>query len=64
MCDMCVETHQGTHHPLEHYRHSSHLTQVLEHDSAMKDGQHVKNAQSQGANVQATPASFSLGTKW
>lgn len=64
MCDMCVKTHQGTSSPYGKLPGTSASDPAFEHDSAMKDGQHAKNAKSPGANVLATPASFNLETRW
>lgn len=64
MCDMCVEARQGTSSPCGKLPTFFPSNLVFEHDSVMKGGQHVKNAKSQDVNAQATPASFSLETKW
>lgn len=64
MCDMCVKTHQGKLSPCEKLPAFFASNLILEHDSVMKGGQHVKNAKSQDANVQATPANSNLETKW
>lgn len=64
MCDMRVQTHQGTSSPCAKLLASFASNPALKFDSAMKGGQHVKNAKSQDDNVQAILANSNLGTRW
>ena len=63
MRDMRVKTHQGTSSPYGKLPGTSASDPDLEHDSAMKDDQPVKNAKSPDAHVRVIPANSNSDTK-